>query len=438
MNWVKSLFGSKEKGLTQDDVLRILGTGKEDGPFPAFSDKTKLAMIQNNSLAYACVNKIATSYAEAPLVVEAYDATNDRWVIQKDSPYMQPFVMNPHVSENDYKQYSQLHIQATGKAYLWKWRSDDKVVRELWPVPPHWVTPNLVESLGLAPDSPRVIESFTIKTEQGKEWTVPVDDMVYTKFPHPMNLWDGLAPMEAAIRHIYLDQKATEYKAESVTSLATPGIVVKTRKAMGPSQKADLRAALRRKTGTDPRASAFLISGDEASIDFIDPLSSFDWSTYGDIDESRVCACFQVPPIVVGLWVGLKNSPWSNTGEAKRWFYTSTLAGLWQSFADSYTSQLIPPELQGQIRYCFDTTDIKELQEDEDQRAERAGKLFDRGVITRAMAKEIIGEESTDDDMVYKYNASTMLVPEGESAEMGMGALTEIPLDEQLQTEETL
>jgi len=445
MQFLKGLFApTVEKGLTQDDVLRILGAGSKDkSPFPKLSDKQKEQIVTNNAIVYACVTTLAKAFAQAPLVVEAYDPAEDKWRIQDDSPLLDPFTKNPNISENDFKQYAQLHIQPTGKSYLWKWRSEDSVTRELWPVPPHWVTPNLVEVVEDDPHKPRLIESFGIKSDDGNEWTVPVEDMVYTKFPHPSNLWDGLAPMDAATKSIYLDQRADDYKAEAVTSLATPGLVIKTRKAMSPQQKSDLRAALRRKTGVDPRSNAFMISGDDASIDFINPMGDFNWASYSNLNETRICMCFGVPPIVIGSLVGLENSPWSNTGEAKKWMYSNTLVGLWESFASSYTTQLLDPKTRGVFRYAFDLRDVKELQENQDAVADRVGKLFDRGVITRAEAREAIGEDVTDDDNVFKYTAATMLVPSDESDIMDGGVLPdeepeELPLETQLETGETI
>ena len=439
INWIKGLFQTHDKGLTQDDVLRFFGnSGKNSSPFPALGDKQKLAVVENNAVVYSCVTTIAKAFAQPPLVVESYDAAEEKWVIQEQSPLLDVFTKNPDVSENDFKQYAQLHIQPTGKAYLWKWKSADGVARELWPVPPHWVTPNIVEKVSQDPTSPRVIESYSIKADDGSgnEWTVPVDDMVYTKFPHPMNLWDGMSPLQAALKNVFLDQKADDYKAEAVTSLATPGLVIKTRKAVSKQQKADLRAALRRKTGVDPRANAFMISGDDASVDFINPMKDFDWSSYSDLNETRICMVFGVPPIVIGSLVGIENSPWSNTGDAKRWMYSNTLVGLWESFASSYTNQLIPADMRDMYRYAFDLRDVPELQENADAVADRAGKLFTRGVITRAEAREQIGEEVSDADNVYMYTAATMLVPADEMDVLA--EVEDIPLDEQLTTEEDL
>jgi HK97 family phage portal protein len=379
-----------------------------------------MSIMAKNAIVYSCVTTLARSFQEAPLVLETYNPVDDMWEQSEDNVFLDPFYKNPDLSASEINQYIITHLELTGKYFLWKWRSDDGMVREIWPVPPSWVTINPVPCISPDPDAQRLIQSFTIKTAGGCEYHVLPDDMAYGRFPDPTSLWRGLSPLQAAARNVYLDEKGDTYKAEAMTALSLPGLAIKTKKPLNPNQKADLRAALRRKIGKDVRENAILISGDDASIEMLNPMNDFEWESYTDLNETRICMVFGVPPIVIGALVGLKNSPWSNTGEARRWMYRNTMTALWEMVAINHTRDFIPIELQGKLRYRYRTDDVKELQEDIKERTDRAHKLFRGGIITREEAREILGYDAAPiQGGVFIYSLSDVLTTAGSEVELG-------------------
>jgi len=417
------------KGLTGEDVERILRGGRStDGPYKRLSREQQLRTIQNNSIVFSCVTTLARAFQEAPLRVEVKNQ-DDIWAPTDSHVYLEPFQNNPELSESEIKQYLCSHLELTGQSFLWKWKSPDGMTREVWPVPPSWVTINKVDKISPNPAEKRVIESYTIKpSEHGNaEWTVSPDDMVYMRFIDPSNLYDGLSPIVAATRYIQMEQKAEVYKGEAVSNLSLPGIVVRTTKPLSNRQREDLRAVLRQKMGEDARGNAIIIGGEGADVDFMNPLKDFDWETYSDLNETRICSVFGVPPIVIGLWVGLKNSPWSNTGEAKSWMYKNTVKGLWDMVEVGLTRSLIPKEMN--VRYSFCRDEIAELQKDIKDLTERARVLFNDGIITKHESREMIGYEAIGPDY-WKSAMSTMLIPVGSEIEMDEET---IPVEEQLE-----
>jgi len=369
----KIFTGDKTKGLTQDDVLRILGekkTGEE--VFPDYSDAKLLKTTNNNAIVYSCVNTLSRSFQEAPLILEKQNS-DGTWEQVEESPLLEPFFGNPDLSASEIGQYLVMHLELTGKYFLWKWKSPDGMTREVWPVPPSWVKVNPVKEISPDPKAQRLIESFTVKVQDGTEYRVPTEDMAYGS-----------------------------------------------KKPLTPNQKSDLRAALRRKIGKDARDNAILISGDEASIEMLNPMSGFDWESYTAINETRICMVFGVPPVVIGALVGLENSPWSNTGEARRWMYRNTLAGLWEMIATNHNRDFIPKELQATLRFCYCTDEVQELQEDVTERATRAKDLFRAGILTREEAREILGYDAVPETGVFIYALSDVLTDAGE--DFGMGA----------------
>lgn len=430
---------AEEGGISWADQLRLFRADKQkDSVFYKLTTVQQLQMMRNNVVVYACVSTKARAFQQPPLIVEAYDAGEDTWNPQPNSPLLEPFRNNPDLSENDIKQYISMHLNLTGKCFLWEWTDALGNVRELWPIPPSWVTINLVQSIPTSPTSQRIIESYTVNPDgsgtgssKGTEWTVPAEEMTYIRFPNPENLWDGLSPVVAASKSIQLDNKGEEYKGEAMDSLRLPGVVVKTKKPLNQRQKDDLRAVLKQKVGGDARENAVLISGDEAALELLNPMKDYDWSGYSDLNETRICMAFGVPPVVIGSWVGLKNSPWSNTGEAKRWMYQNTMMGEWELVSVGITRGLVVPKLRNTLRIVFDLSDVKELRDDAEVTWKRAREAWEAGLLTRNQALELMGYGTEEDGDVYKLPATAILLPAGMSDMMSPAGETELTPEEQ-------
>ena len=418
---IGNAFRAKSEGISWVDQMKFFRDGGKDdgsGSFEKLSTEQQLKVMRNNALVYACITTKARAFAQPPLALNTYNQADDTWATTDTSELLDPFQKNPELSESEIMQYIAMHLDLTGKAYLWKWKSADSMTREIWPVIPSWVKIVLVDA-NLRGGDERIISHFVITPDgqHGKEYIVPVEDMIYIRYPDPCNLWDGLSPIMAASRNIQLDNKASEYKSDAINNLNLPGVAIKTRKPLNQRQKDDLRAVLKQKMGGSARQNALLISGDDATIELLNPMKDFEWQNFSNMNETRICMVFGVPPIVVGSLVGIENSPWSNTGEAKRWMYQNTLAGLWRMVSGALTRSMIPDAYRDVLEYAFDLSEIKELRDDIDAVATRATALFEAGIITRNEAREMIDFEGGDGGDVFKYSMATILLTEDETGQ---------------------
>jgi len=440
----------KSVGISSDDfanILRRAGLTSSSSAIPTYSQHEQLLQYAQNAIVYACVTVLARGFQEPMLVVEKYDSAADSWdAIKKTdeaSMYVKPFYSNPDLTENEFEQFQMIHLMLTGAAYLWKWGNQGATkTNELWPVPPHWVTINEVEDASKIVDgTSRVIKSFTINDGSGNTWDVPVEDMIYNRLPNPLNLYQGQAPLSAAIGNVYVDNKSEEYLAESVSGLAVPSVTVTTEGTLNKTQKDSLRAVLRRKVGTD--AKVFFMSGEGVKIDVLNPLKEFNWTETTDLNETRICMVYGVPPIVIGARVAIQSSNWGNNGEesARRWMYQNTLTPYWGQFEASYTKALIPEELQDTYRIKFDTSLVRELQEEENARNARVMLQYQGSAITMNEARDKMGEVSLGPigDVLY-VPFNVVLTPIGA---LGAKSTPEIDRDvisveEQLATEDSI
>jgi len=103
------------------------------------------------------------------------------------------------------------------------------------------------------------------------------------------------------------------------------------------------------------------------------------------------CAAFGIPPILLGLRVGLDASTYSNYGLAKTSFYQDTMEPLWKWMSSTLERGMYRNEgKEEEVEPNLD--DVPELQEDVDAIHARAREDYHAGLITKNRALEILGE----------------------------------------------
>jgi len=423
MGLLTKLFGTKKvpqtsdavtKSMSSSDASYFFGDGSDnDSPFNELTTEEQLQVMHNNTLVYACVSTKATAFQQARLTVQL--KTDKGWIDQPEHPYLQPFKSNPWLTESDMLQYEQLHINLTGKSFLWKWYNKAGDLSEMWPVPPHWVQFVVPDT---ADQRNRVVTGYLIDPkENGVEpLYVPLSDMCYTRYPDPLNLYDGLSPVAAASNPIQLDTKGELYRGESMDAFSLPGIAVRIKDPhVSQDQKDDIRSVLRQKMGKDARKNALILNGADVVVDVLNPLEKFDWKTYSNLNESRICMAFRVSPIVIGAQVGLDNSSLANIDSAQSFFYNNTMTAEWDLAERSFNKWLIPSEEKDTVRYAFDTSVVPQMQADAADTEKRAVDLFNSSVITLNEAREMTGFPAVPNGNVVKINAATIFPRIGET-----------------------
>jgi len=299
-------------------------------------------------------------------------------------------------------------------------------VAEIWPIPVSWVTIILKGDVGVKKNGSRLIDSYRVQfnnTPQGEgvegnssveTFTIDADDMIYTKFPAPWNLVDGLSPLGACFPYVNLESKGVEYLDSSMDNLNLPGLAVKTDRQATDTQKKMLRAAIAEKAGPAAARAAMFFSGKDMNVEMVNPLADFGWSDFHKLNETRICMAFKVPPIVIGALVGLEETTGWASGdmrEAKKWLYRNTVHGIWKMFASDIGRKLIPEEQWDQYRVSYDATLVPELQEERGKLEERSSLLFNASMITLNEAREMMLMKSVQGGELFKTNLSNMFIP---------------------------
>ena len=425
VQYMSMLTKSLDFGESFLDAVKTGNSGSVSS-FLRLSANQQLETIKNVALVHACVTTVSSAFQEAPLAVEQRNSEGGwKKTPEVSHSMIKAFKNNPDLSESEIMMYLALNIELTGRSFLWLIRNGYGEIVEVFPLPSSWVTPVLSPDFENIDGGSRLFDGYRVSfnnssteaTEGGQivsTFYLPPEDVIYTKFPNPKNLVDGLSPLTACYPYVNMEAKGIDYTTNALESLNLPGMVIKTDRQMTDVQKKMLRSVLADKIGAKASQSALQFSGKDLTVDMINPLESFGWNEFYKLNESRICMAFKVPPIVIGAMIGLEETTGWASGdmrEAKKWLYRNTVHGIWKMFATNFTRHFIPEDQRENFRIVFDSEQVPELQEERGKLEERAVSLFNSSMLTLNEAREMMLLKEIDGGDVFKTNLSNMYVP---------------------------
>ena len=373
-----------------------------------------------NSAVVACVNWLARSFPEAPLVVTRSDSSGGR-SIEPDHELARLLARpNPFYSGPVMLMAIIVDYVTAGNAYWVKIRSQSGRVVELW-----WVPQSLIEPRWPAGGS-AFISHYDYRTG-ARPVRLETDDVVHFRFGlDPENPRKGLSPLASVLREIFTDDEAGNFSASLLKNLGVPGVILNPREPFGGSdEELELvKEKFRETFGGDNRGDVMLMRGPtDVHVLSFSP-EQMNLRDLRRIPEERVSAVLGVPAIVAGLGAGLDRSTFANMAEAREMAYESGIIPLQRLVAAELNEQLLPEfeEAPG-AAVGFDLRDVRVLREDQRALAERLGVLVQRGVMKRSEARAELGLSVDPTDEVY-------LLPKGlvEAGAGGDRAKTAAPL----------
>jgi len=381
-------------------------------------DKDLEGIYKAHAIVRSCVQILNTSFLEAPLTIGRWE--KDTFKVVEDHP-MLGLVQAPNklLSYGLFMNYFVSHLVLTGKSFVWEWRlRKSGEPAELWPLPTSWVDIERAKGLSESADS-RVIRGFTVTPEDDKANAAHVDphNMVYARSVDPSNLWDGVGPLQAALKDWKTDDERANYIMEMLKNLKVPGLIIHQEEDFTTEQREDIRATLADVLGKGKRGNALLVGGEKSSVEVLTPLKDLDWPGLSNLSESRLCGALGVPPLLVHARVAQENSPLSapNIEAAERVFFRMTMTALWTAVADVLTHALLRDEGEEELEFRFDLSGIAALQEDIEKRANVASILVGGGIIEVNEGRELAGyQRDPKRDGVYLLPVNMVEIRAGE------------------------
>jgi HK97 family phage portal protein len=220
----------------------------------------------------------------------------------------------------------------------------------------------------------------------GESGVFPVEDFIH--IPWALLKLDsifGYSPVDQVIDEITADKKVAEYLRYVLKNGARiPGVITQNQHAGGTTPATlkqfgdDFNAEF---SGQGQGRTAVLPKGMEYQKVSLTP-NELAIGVLNEVPETRIAAAFGVPPEIVPLTVGIKNSTYSNKREAMKSFVNFTLSPLWKDIAEAL-NQGLKDEFQFGGTIYFDTSDVKALKEDEKERRDYLLSAFEKSVLSR-------------------------------------------------------
>ena len=318
---------------------------------------------RNNELVFACINEYITSASEARLIVGTRD--QDRNFIETTDSRALELLHEPNRSQDMTAFLEQMHMQLLigGNAYMYKPVSDIGTLSGMWL---------------LRPDRVRVIPDTMTGYPQGwyytidhKSTVIPEELISQHKVVDPLNDWYGLGALQVLAKMVNLDMSATDFAKSVFENKGVPAGFLKVARRLNTQDEAD---AIRRNwharfAGKANWQRIGVLDEDASYEELASKMTDMAMPDLRNLTESRICAAFGVPPIVVGANVGLQNGTYSNYAQAKESFWEETLMPAYKRIAVFMTRALRNTIEFRDMEFSFDFSGVRALAEDREQEA---------------------------------------------------------------------
>jgi len=411
----KSLLLQVNDGTQNTIVIPALGGGQPNLDGALYPDASYQSSASNgygrNELVYACIRERAENLPQSTLRV--YPASGGEPL---DDHRLRRLIAqpNPVTNEFEFLELSVTYLDLAGNVYWLIQRGRDGLPAELWPLRPDLLrifpTRNpRVWSYGYVLDP-----TASIRSQQADIIPIPRGDVIHTKYPNPLDAYYGQPPLRPASRATSLDNAATDFVDTLLRNYAVPGVVITTAEAVDQEIADKLKRKWKNSFSGGRRGEPAVL---QAGMD-VKPLSmnlrDLEFPDLRAYSESRICAVFQVPPILVGAKVGLDRSTFTNYGEARKQLWEEAIFSLQRRFGDPIRARLLP-EFAGvgrqRVTTRWDNSEVLALREAESAKWERATNALARGGVTINDFRRVVGLDPVSGGDVFLMPAGVVPQP---------------------------
>jgi HK97 family phage portal protein len=349
---------------------------------------------RSNEVVYACVREIASTAAEVALRV--VDNNNEPL---PDHP-LQQLLDHPNPEHSPFELIEALltDLLVYGNAFLLKERDPlarsaprapdtgatahpgspfaagrseltNDTVSALWKLRP--------DRIRIVPGSRRLVRTYIHRVGERETQLAP-RDVIHFRLPDPTNdLW-GLSPIQVAARQIDTDNEASKFVDAFFRNAAVPFGIIKLKRTLRGGEPEARRIGQRWTDRFRGLLGRFQIGVLDADAEFQRIGLTQEEMAFPELraqTEARICAAFRVPPVLVGVKVGLDRSTFSNMAEARRFFWENTMLSLYRRVESKYAASLTP-EFSGpgeSVRVRFDFSAVAALKSIDPAPTQRSG-----------------------------------------------------------------
>ena len=425
LSWLTRLLAPE--GMKQEQVAQVTVPLAPDNDYGAGSESYNTFAKQGfsgNTVVNACVREIATAVSAPHFLLEKQTAeggseqiTNDLSAVL-DSP-------NAEQSQSDFIELLAVHLYTTGNAYVLKERNRSGRIIGLQLLRPDRISIDIVNGL---------VDRYEYEIN-GSTYFLPNTEVSHLKLPAAADDIYGLSPLQVCSRYVNLDIAVAEFTKSYFANSGIPAGLLKVKRRINSQEEANSTRAKWRSSFSGKNGWGNLAVLDEdASYESISPpLKDMDTAALTRTTETRICAVFGVPPILLGLQSGLEVSSYSNYEQARESFISETVAPLVSKISAFLyrTLEVSNREVNATIRAA--TEDVKAFQEDVNAISLRISKQFTDGIISLNEARSALGYDSLEDGNARRITSWVLEVSPDDDVDLSVPAnLRQAPTPELL------
>jgi len=373
-----------------------------------------------SEIVHACIRELAVSAAAPRYYIQA--PATDGGAVEVTSGLLYDLTTKPNPNSDWYSFIESLvtFLMVAGNAYTLKERSRSGKIAALY---------------HLRPDRMRIIggdhgAAGYIYSVSGTDYSLPVEDVCHLALPNPGGDLYGLSPLQVLARNVNLDLNMTDFAKIYFQNAGVPSGLLKLKRRLNTQEEASvIRSRWRSQFGGRNNFHRIAILDEDADyVPMANNPKDMALPELHDLTESRICAVFGVPAILVGANVGLQRSTYSNYREARMAFHSETLEPMVSRILRHFNRNMFS-EYPGNEMLTVDWAQMRSGLDDREAMTTRVTGLFAGGILTLNEAREQLGLEAVDDGAVRRIPSSVFEVGEGAMAPI---AVDEAPVEESL------
>lgn len=410
MNFIQSI----RKVFRADPVpvakaSRATGVDFFENPWgqPAQFDRATLKnLIQESPWVYRCIQVKQSAIMQTPFLLKS-GRESDAPVIENARDVMdflnQP---NPFMSYQDFINAIVSSLELTGDAYL-EWVIEAGK-------PEAWVL--ATDQINPIPSKRNMVSGYRYLGLNGQAITFLPDELLRITYYNPTDPLHGLPPVKAAERDLISEYFSGNYNNNFFKNGAVLRGILEAPGHVTDEEAERFRSKWRSQYNGDDNAHkiAILMGGWKYNPIGVNP-KDMEFLLLRKWAREAILAAMGVPPVLVGVF---EYANYANSKEQIKIFWQNTAIPQMKKLEHGI-SMLLQKLFKREIYFCFDTTEIEALQEEQTAIVNQAIAKVGAGIIDRDEARVESGYAPTNDLSMKIRTVSGSAIPVAESV-MGM------------------
>lgn len=338
-----------------------------------------------NSLIYSCIRQKASSFASLrPLIVR-----KDESVVKRHR--LLDLMASPNTFQ-DYEEFADLletQFEAAGNVYIQKVRVSADAnrrekfagypVQELQLIRPDYVT--------IAPGPTRDRDVFEVTIGGQVRSRIPRRDMIHIHEPNLINDFYGLSKIALLTREGAIDLEMSDFELSFFRNAGVPMGLLNVKGRLTKEQAIEVKGNFRKAyNGIRHWFDLLVLNQDEATFTQLGMAQKdMEMDSTRFHVETRTCAVFGIPPVLVGARVAMQGGATTFTYEdAQHAFWAETMVPTARRIAGAFTAHLLPEFAliadDGAV-FSYDFTQVRALQEDRSRKLREVTRLVNAGWV---------------------------------------------------------